>query len=142
MCSTLTVSRFVGAIISSGAIRGALNLGGNTPWLLPTWLQLIFPAIIVALIGFLPESPRWLYVHGRTEEAEEILVNFHGNGSRNSAWVRLQLEDFSACLKNNGADTRWWDYGALFRNRASVYRLACNCMISVYGQWAGNGKLP
>lgn len=38
-----------------------------------------------------------------------------------------------------GADKRWWDYRALFRDRASVYRLMVNCIVSLFGQWAGNG---
>ena len=125
--------------MSSGAIRGALNLSGRTTWLLPTWLQLMCPTIIVVFLWLLPESPRWLYVHGRHSEAEDILVKFHGKGNRNSAWVRLQLDDFRVCLKDDGADKRWWDYRALFRSRSSIYRLACNCTISVFGQWAGNG---
>ena len=79
-------------------------------------------------------------MHGRVEEAEEILINFHGKGNMNSVWVRLQLDDFKLHLKDNGADKHWWDYRALFRSRSSLYRLACNCMISVYGQLAGNGR--
>lgn len=38
-------------------------------------------------------------------------------------------------------DKRWWDYRALFKNRASCYRIACNCTFSIFGQWAGNGAL-
>lgn len=38
-------------------------------------------------------------------------------------------------------DKRFWDYRALFRNRSSCYRLACNVVFSVFGQWAGNGAL-
>ncbi|KAI4213205.1 MAG: hypothetical protein LQ351_004151 [Letrouitia transgressa] len=97
--------------------------------------------MIVVLVWFLPESPRWLYVHGQVDKAEEILINFHGNGDRNSVWVCMQLDDFNSCLKNDGADKRWWDYRALFRDRASVYRLACNCIVSVFGQWAGNAVI-
>ena len=29
----------------------------------------------------------------------------------------------------------------MFRNRASYYRLACNCVFSIFSQWAGNGAL-
>ena len=29
----------------------------------------------------------------------------------------------------------------MFRNRASCYRIACNCVFSIFGQWAGNGAL-
>ena len=30
---------FTGSILSSGAVRGAINLKGNTSWLIPIWLQ-------------------------------------------------------------------------------------------------------
>lgn len=38
-------------------------------------------------------------------------------------------------------DKRWWDYRALFRNRASIYRLVCNLTVSVFGQWTGQAIL-
>lgn len=38
-------------------------------------------------------------------------------------------------------DKRWWDYRALFRTRASRYRIACNCVFAIFAQWAGNGVL-
>lgn len=38
-------------------------------------------------------------------------------------------------------DRRFWDYSALFRNRASRYRIACNCTFVIFAQWAGNGAL-
>jgi len=40
-----------------------------------------------------------------------------------------------------GADKRWWDYSALFKTRASRYRLTCNVVFSIFAQWAGNGML-
>ena len=98
--------------------------------------------IIVGLVWLLPESPRWLYVNNKQESAKAMLIKYHGEGSESNAWVQLQLSEYEQYLEMDGADKRWWDYRALFRNRASIYRLACNCVISIYGQWAGNGKTP
>jgi sugar porter (SP) family MFS transporter len=129
----------VGALVASGAARGGLDYGGNTSWLLPVWMQAMFPSIIIIFAWFLPESPRWLYVHGKREQAVNTLTRYHGNGNPNSEWVKLQMMEYESHLEMDGADKRWWDYRALFKNRASRYRLLVNCMISLFGQWAGNG---
>lgn len=34
---------FVGSILAGGAVRGALNLGGNVSWQIPIWLQVGSP---------------------------------------------------------------------------------------------------
>ena len=88
---------------------------------------------------FLPESPRWLYVQNKQESAKAMLTKYHGNHNPDSIWVQLQLREYEEYLNMDGADKRWWDYRALFRSRASCYRLACNCTVSIFGQWAGNG---
>ncbi|KAF9738904.1 hypothetical protein PMIN06_010373 [Paraphaeosphaeria minitans] len=132
---------FVGSILASGAVRGALNLSGNTSWALPLWLQLVFPALIIIFVWFAPESPRWLYVHGKTTQAKDALAKWHGYGNPDSAWVKLQLAEYEEFLELDGADKRWWDYSALFKTRASRYRLACNVCFSIFAQWAGNGVL-
>lgn len=132
---------FVGSILSSGAVRGGLNLQGNASWQLPIWLQLLFSGLIVLFCFFIPESPRWLYVHGQREKATATLTKWHGYGDPNSAWVKLQLQEYEDFLNVNGADKRFWDYSALFRTRASRYRLAVNCTFSIFAQWAGNGVL-
>lgn len=132
---------FVGSILASGAVRGGLNLTGNASWALPIWLQLVFPSFIILFIWFAPESPRWLYVHGKTQQAKDVLTKWHGYGNPESAWVKLQLSEYEEHLELDGADKRWWDYSALFKTRASRYRLTCNVVFSIFAQWAGNGVL-
>ncbi|RYP18656.1 hypothetical protein DL765_003791 [Monosporascus sp. GIB2] len=132
---------FSGAIIASGAARGGLNTGGDYSWRLITWLQMLFSGLICLFSLFIPESPRWLYVHNKHAEAKAMLTKYHGNGSEESVWVKLQLHEYEELLNMDGSDKRWWDYSALFRDRASVYRLSCNVIVSIFGQWAGNAVL-
>lgn len=92
----------MGAIISSGAVRGSLNLTGNVTWLLPVWLQLLCATIIATFILLLPESPRWLFVNGKRGSALAVVAEYHGRGSSNSIWVALQEKEFSTFLEDNG----------------------------------------
>ncbi|KAJ4858034.1 sugar transporter domain-containing protein [Trichoderma breve] len=132
---------FSGAIIAAGAARGGLNIGGNASWRLITWLQCLFAGIIIVLSPWIPESPRWLYVHNKGEKAVAVLAKYHGRGNSESPWVKLQLQEYEEFLNLDGSDKRWWDYRALFHTRASVYRLCCNLWVSVAAQWAGNSVL-
>lgn len=135
------IHRFSGAIVASGAARAALDMHSDSSWRLITWLQALFSGLILIFCLWLPESPRWLYVNNKKEAARAMLTKYHGNGNPESAWVALQMREYEEFLDLNGADKRWWDYSALFRNKASVYRLSCNMCITIFGQWAGNAVL-
>ncbi|TPX16319.1 uncharacterized protein E0L32_003968 [Thyridium curvatum] len=133
---------FSGAMIASGAARAVVDRGDEDySWQLITWLQALFSGLIILFCMFLPESPRWLYVNNKREAAKAMLTKYHGNGNEDSPWVQLQLNEYEEFLDMDGADKRWWDYRALFRNRGAVYRLLCNIAISIFGQWAGNAVL-
>jgi len=132
---------FTGSILASGAIRGTITMQGNASWTIPVYLQMLFPGLIVVFAWFIPESPRWLYVNHKRDKAVAVLTKYHGYGNRESAWVKLQLEEYESYLNMEGSDKRWWDYRSLFNTRASRYRLATNVVFSIFAQWAGNGVL-
>ncbi|WEW54603.1 hypothetical protein PRK78_000023 [Emydomyces testavorans] len=132
---------FTGSILASGVARGANHLGGNATWRIPLWVQLLFSGIIFSLAFFLPESPRWLYVHNRPEDAKAMLTKYHGEDNPESEWVKLQLAEYDEYLETNGTDKRWWDYRALFKTSVSRYRIFCSCCVAIFGQWAGNAVL-
>ncbi|EED20186.1 sugar transporter, putative [Talaromyces stipitatus ATCC 10500] len=132
---------FVGSILSSGAVRGAITLHTNQSWQIPIWLQMVFAGLIISFCWMIPESPRWLYVHGKQEKAIETLTKWHGYGNRDSLWVKLQISEYETHLNVDGSDKKFWDYRSLFNRRSNFYRLACNCVFAIFAQWAGNGVL-
>jgi MFS family permease len=89
---------FTGSILASGAIRGTITMKGNASWEIPVYLQMLFPALIVIFGLFIPESPRWLYVNHKRDQAVAVLTKYHGYGNRESAWVKLQLEEYESYL--------------------------------------------
>lgn len=74
------------------------------------------------LIAVQPESPRWLFAHGRQEEARAFLVRFHGAGDANSPYIALQWKEFNDGIKLNGSDQRWWDFRTLLSTKNARWR--------------------
>ncbi|KAH0366696.1 general substrate transporter, partial [Aureobasidium melanogenum] len=56
----------------------ALGKSNQWAWRLPIIIMQIFPVLLMAFIGLLPESPRWLVSHDRKDDAKAALVTIYG----------------------------------------------------------------
>ncbi|KAJ5782116.1 Major facilitator superfamily domain general substrate transporter [Penicillium paradoxum] len=130
---------FVGAIAASGACRGCLRFSDSLAWRIPIWCQLITSSMIVLTVWFIPESPRWLYSHGRREEAWDVIINYHGEGSRDNAYVHLQVREYEDAINLEGSDKRAWDFRELVNSKPARWRLMCVAIASFMSQWAQGG---
>ncbi|CAN9104882.1 general substrate transporter [Alternaria alternata] len=131
---------WVGNILAGWTTYGTnLHMGNSSwAWRIPTIVQCILPTIVMALIMFFPETPRWLLAHDRREEAIAIMAKYHGNGNPNSPIVQLQLHEITEDFAVTRNDNPWWDFRELGNTKAARYRLAMVIAMAFFGQWSGN----
>jgi hypothetical protein len=114
-------------------------MGNDFSWRIPLILQSFACVIVIGAVFFIPESPRFLMANGREEEAIAFLVKYHGNGDPNSKLVKLEVDEMREGIRQDGIDKTWWDYRPFLLSHSSRWRFAQVIMISVFGQFSGNG---
>lgn len=137
----LETNYWIGSIIASWVTYGTAYFSGDIAFRLPVWLQMLSSGYVVIGIFFCPESPRWLVARDRYAEAEAVLAKYHGEGSTNSPYVRLQLAEMRAEISCDGSDKRWWDYRDLYNTPAARRRLIVVVSFAWFGQYSGNALI-
>jgi hypothetical protein len=67
--------------------------GGNNTWRVPLALQCAWPLLLLAGLYWVPESPRWLIMNDRLDEAKAILQRLHST-SKDSTDDEYALAEF------------------------------------------------
>ncbi|KAI5195912.1 general substrate transporter [Aureobasidium subglaciale] len=112
---------------------------GSIQWRLPLALQFIFIVVLFATVPWLPESPRWLIAHDRTEEAIQILADLE-NKSVDHAYIIAQHQEIVYGVQYERQHSiKWSD---LFRGRTedgtkSVRRLLLGAGTQLMQQFGG-----
>lgn len=63
----------MGRILSSGVLRGVVNVKSDWAFRIPFAIQWVWPPFLIVATYFAPESPWWLIRHGHTAEAKASL---------------------------------------------------------------------
>ncbi|KAJ5915599.1 hypothetical protein N7466_011532 [Penicillium verhagenii] len=130
---------FGGSIPAAAITYGTNAINSDWQWRIPFICQCFACILVIFFVWFIPESPRWLIAQGREEEAHSFLTKYHGNGDPHARLVRLEIEEMKEGIRIDGIDKRWWDYRPFVTTHSGRWRFAQVIMISVFGQWSGNG---
>lgn len=87
---TYQLSLLLGGIIINSICRGTSELPDNRAWRIPIGLFYIVPSIVLSLIWFIPESPRWLLSRGRIEEGRAALAKLR-QGTMTDAEIETEF---------------------------------------------------
>ncbi|KAI8961200.1 general substrate transporter [Daldinia sp. FL1419] len=130
---------FGGAIPAAAVVYGCNKIDNNFSWRIPLIIQALACVVVLFGVWFIPESPRFLMANGREEEAIDFLARYHGNGDRNSRLVKLEVKEMQEGIRQDGIDKRPLDYRPFIFTHSGRWRIAQVLMISIFGQFSGNG---
>jgi len=78
----------------------ALGKSNQWAWRLPIIIMQVYPVTLMAFIGILPESPRWLVSHDRKDDAKADLITIYGEDQAGEALDNLVESNDNESSKN------------------------------------------
>ncbi|KAH6885844.1 sugar transporter family protein [Thelonectria olida] len=118
-CSSHSRGKLVmieGALISCGIMIsywidfGLAYAPGSVAWRFPLAFQIFFCVFILAFVMSLPESPRWLILKGRHEEARDVIAAIADRDDEHDRYVENEL----AAMEESTAEMTKGSWSDLF----------------------------
>ncbi|KAH8656823.1 putative sugar transporter [Ilyonectria robusta] len=131
---------YVGALTASWTTYGTGYISNDWSWRIPVIIQAVPAAAAMIIVWVLPESPRWLMMHDKPEEARRVLVKYHGEGREDSAVVLLEMNEIQASIdyaRELKGSQVWYDFRILVNSRQSLYRMWLVLLVTVFSQFIG-----
>lgn len=132
-------SYHLGSFISSWATFGTLQIQSDWAWRLPSLLQCVCTLIVLSVIYWIPESPRFYIAKDQSDEARKILAYYHADGNEHDEFVTVEYTEIHSMLMMDRSANRSSRYRDFFRTPGNRKRLSLVVFIALFSQWSGNG---
>ncbi|QRD85451.1 general substrate transporter [Aspergillus flavus] len=129
---TYQFSIILGGLIINSICRGTSKIQDDRAWRIPLGLFYIVPAIVLSLIWFVPESPRWLLQKGRVEESQASLRQLR-QGCFTPEQIHNEFRELQTVLEQEVENGHWVDLvkGVNLKRTALVF------MVNFFQQGTG-----
>ncbi|ORY59292.1 sugar transporter [Pseudomassariella vexata] len=131
----------VGSIVMNAAMMGFTQWNSDWQWRAPLLLEGLFPFLVCVFIYILcPESPRYLVMKGKREQARHVVAKYMTtHNDENAPIVPLVLAQIEESLEESNTGVRAaWDYRIFFTKQVG-YRTMVLLIYSLFQQWNGGG---
>ncbi|KAK0441522.1 hexose transporter [Desarmillaria tabescens] len=139
LTSTYNSLWYLGSIIAAWTTFGTFKIKNTWAWRIPSALQALPSVLQVALIWFIPESPRWLVSKGREEQALKVLAYYHADGNAEDPLVKHEFEEIRAAIELDRTVTANVGWKSLVSTPGNRKRMRIIIAIAFFSQWSGNG---
>ncbi|CAO2657418.1 Nn.00g035440.m01.CDS01 [Neocucurbitaria sp. VM-36] len=133
----------IGSVAMNAGMIGTATMAetNNWSWRIPLLLQSFFPLVVCSLIYFItPESPRYLMLKGKREQAKEVIAKYMTtSGSTSEPLVNVVVAQIEESLETSRTGFRQsWNF-AVFLTKVVRYRLLVLVLYSCFQSWNGGG---
>lgn len=129
---TYQFSIILGGLIINSICRGTSKIEDDRAWRIPFGLFYIVPTIILSLIWFVPESPRWLLQQGCVEKSKASLRQLR-QGCFTTEQINDEFHELQTVLDQEVGKGHWVDLvkGVNLKRTALVF------MVNFFQQGTG-----
>jgi hypothetical protein len=112
----------------------------NWAWRLPSLFQAFAPLVLVIMIPFLPESPRWLLANDRLDDGLKVLAKINGS-TIDDPIVNLQYAEIIGTLEYEKTDGKAMPLVEMVRTAPNRRRLALALSVSPLTMLTGSNVI-
>ncbi|KAF6799584.1 hypothetical protein CSOJ01_12397 [Colletotrichum sojae] len=125
----------VGSTTCAWLALATIRMAGEWSWRSLTILQALPGILVLLVIYWVPESPRWLVAKERYEEAEGMLARYHGNGDSRNETVAFEFAEMRRTLGDELREKA--GYLDFLRVSGNRYRVAILASLAMASQYSG-----
>ncbi|KAJ3521558.1 hypothetical protein NM208_g13237 [Fusarium decemcellulare] len=131
----------LGSFLAAGLSYGCAQLEpSNWSWRIPSLFQGFAPVLIIFMVPFLPESPRWLIYNDRLEDGLKVLAHING-ATVDDQGVQLQYQEIIDTLNFEKQVKTHAAFREIVRNALNRKRLALALSIAPLTMLTGSNVI-